>query len=195
MIHPSTPCLELLRCLQYIYIPTRYATLYQLDVSGNVFLTTYHSLHIQYLQKTPEHGPLRSETCRADTWVLINNQCNYIVYLVGMYIYSLPVFEHTFYICELITHRWHYISLTAVSIWRGFCMSGRKLLDLTTYTSTPRLGIRGLFWDELYFYSTFTQIISWICKSFATLLRYIVTMWSVTQTERDVRQNPELRLF
>ena len=26
-------------------------TLYQLEVSGNAFLTTYHSLHIQYLQK------------------------------------------------------------------------------------------------------------------------------------------------
>ena len=27
--------------------------------------------------------PLRSETFRADTWVLINNRCKYIVYLVG----------------------------------------------------------------------------------------------------------------
>ena len=31
-------------------------------------------------------GPLRSETCRADSWASINNQCCYIVYLVGMYI-------------------------------------------------------------------------------------------------------------
>ena len=34
---------------------------------GNcVSYSTYHSLHIQYLQETPEDGPLRSETCRAD---------------------------------------------------------------------------------------------------------------------------------
>ena len=38
-------------------------------------------------KEAPEDGPLRSETCRADTWALINNQCCYIVYLVGMYIY------------------------------------------------------------------------------------------------------------
>ena len=36
---------------------------------------------------TFEDGPLRSETCRADTRASINNQCCYIVYLVGMYIY------------------------------------------------------------------------------------------------------------
>ena len=47
---------------------------------------------------------------------------------------SLPLFQHTFHICELVTHRWHYISLTEFSIWRGFCMSDRKLLDPTTYT-------------------------------------------------------------
>ena len=40
-------------------------------------------------KEAPEDGPLRSETCRADTWTLINNQCCYIVYLVGMYIYYI----------------------------------------------------------------------------------------------------------
>ena len=44
-----------------------------------------------------------------------------------------PLFQHTFHIYELVTHRWRYISLTAFSIWRGFCMSGRKRLDPTTY--------------------------------------------------------------
>ena len=38
-------------------------------------------------KEAPEDGPLRSETCRADTWASINNQCCYTVYLVGMYIY------------------------------------------------------------------------------------------------------------
>jgi hypothetical protein len=27
----------------------------------------------------------------------------------------------------------YYISLAVISIWRGFCVSGRKLLDPTTY--------------------------------------------------------------
>ena len=48
---------------------------------------------------------------------------------IAIFQHSLPLFQHTFHICELVTHRWHYISLTAFSIWPGFCMSGRKLLD------------------------------------------------------------------
>ena len=56
--------------------------------------TTYHSLHIQHLKEAPEDGPLRSETCRADTWASINNQCCYIVYPVGMYIYLVWVFRN-----------------------------------------------------------------------------------------------------
>ena len=51
-------------------------TLYQRDVSAHTIVCTY-----SVYKEAPEHGPLRSETCRADTWVLINNQCNYIVYL------------------------------------------------------------------------------------------------------------------
>ena len=38
-------------------------------------------------KEAPKDGLLQSETCRADTWASINNQCCYIVYLVGMYIY------------------------------------------------------------------------------------------------------------
>ena len=30
-------------------------------------------------------------------------------------------------------HRWRYVSLAAFSNWRGFCMSGRKLLDPPSY--------------------------------------------------------------
>ena len=70
--------------LQYIYIPQ---TFYQRNVSDSAVLTTYHSLHIQHLKEAPEDGPLRPETCRADTYASINNQCCNIVYLVGMYIY------------------------------------------------------------------------------------------------------------
>ena len=58
-------------------------TLYQLDVSARTIVRTY-----SIYKEAPEDGPLRAETCRADTWVLINHQCNYIVYLVGMYIYE-----------------------------------------------------------------------------------------------------------
>ena len=60
--------------------------LYQWDVSGSAFLATYHSLHIQHLKRSSRmdrYGPKHVELTR----VLINNQCNYNVYLVGMYIY------------------------------------------------------------------------------------------------------------
>ena len=57
-------------------------TLYQRDVSPRTIVCTY-----SIYKEAPEDGPLRFETRRADTRVLINNQCNYIVYLVGMYIY------------------------------------------------------------------------------------------------------------
>ena len=54
-------CLLVLRCQLYMFrtVTTRYVqlvqrkTLYQLDVSGSAFLTTYYSLHIQYLQRSP----------------------------------------------------------------------------------------------------------------------------------------------
>ena len=49
------------------------------DVSARTIVCTY-----SIYKEAPEDGPLRSETCTADTWVLINNQCNYIVYLVGI---------------------------------------------------------------------------------------------------------------
>ena len=57
-------------------------TLYQLDVSAHTIVCIY-----SIYKEAPEDGPLRSETCRADTWALINNQCCYTVYPVGMYIY------------------------------------------------------------------------------------------------------------
>ena len=57
-------------------------TLHQWDVSPHTIVCTY-----SIYKEAPEDGPLRSETCRADTCALINNQCYYIVYLVWMYIY------------------------------------------------------------------------------------------------------------
>ena len=45
---------------------------------------------------------------------------------------GLPLFQHTFQLIHEPHHRWYFISLTAFSIWRGFCMSGRKLLDPTS---------------------------------------------------------------
>ena len=57
-------------------------TLYRRGVSARIIVCTY-----SIYKEAPEDRPLRSETCRADTWALINNQCCYIVYLVGMYIY------------------------------------------------------------------------------------------------------------
>ena len=60
-------------------------TLYQRDVSDSAFLTTYHICTYSIYKEAPEDGPLRSETCRADTWTSINNQCCHIVYLFGMY--------------------------------------------------------------------------------------------------------------
>ena len=42
-------------------------------------------------KEAPEDGPLRSETCRADTWASINNQCCYIVYL-GTYMYCKKLY-------------------------------------------------------------------------------------------------------
>ena len=56
-------------------------TLYRRDVSAHAIACTYG-----IYKEAPEDGALRSEACRADTWVLINNKCKYIVYLVGMYI-------------------------------------------------------------------------------------------------------------
>ena len=43
-------------------------TLYQLDVSARTIVCTY-----SIYKEAPEDGPLRSETCRAETWVLIKN--------------------------------------------------------------------------------------------------------------------------
>ena len=59
--------------------------------------------------EAPEDGPLRSETCRADTYASVNNQCCNIVYLVGMYIY-----------CKMHTY---YLSFTLIrcEIWIRFC--------------------------------------------------------------------------
>ena len=57
-------------------------TLYQRDASGHTIVCTY-----SIYKEAPEDGPLRFETCRADTWASKNNQCCYIVYLVGLYIY------------------------------------------------------------------------------------------------------------
>ena len=60
-------------------------------------------------KEAPEDGPLRSETCRADTWVLINNQCCYVVYLVGMYIYCKKNDTWTFQ-CQV--QRRHIVNIT-----------------------------------------------------------------------------------
>ena len=43
------------------------------------------------------------------------------------------VFQHSFQLIHYPHHNWHYISVTAFSIWRGFCTSGQKILDPTTY--------------------------------------------------------------
>ena len=67
-----------------IWIPQ---TLYQRDVSDSAFLTTYHSLHIQHLKRSSWGWTVTVRNMRTDTWASINNQCCYIVYLVGMYIY------------------------------------------------------------------------------------------------------------
>ena len=40
-------------------------------MSSSTRITTYHSLHIQLVQNAPDDGPLRSETCRSETQLLI----------------------------------------------------------------------------------------------------------------------------
>ena len=58
-------CLIINSCrdiLWYVLIRPAGTTLYQLDVSDSAFLTTY-----SIYKEAPEDGPLRSETCRADT--------------------------------------------------------------------------------------------------------------------------------
>ena len=50
--------LLVLRCQLYMFRP---------DVSARTIVCTY-----SIYKEAPEDGPLRSETCRADTWVLIN---------------------------------------------------------------------------------------------------------------------------
>ena len=44
-----------------------WGTLYQLDVSARTIVCTY-----SIYKEAPKDGPLRSETCTADTWILIN---------------------------------------------------------------------------------------------------------------------------
>ena len=96
----STDCLLMLRCQLYMF---RTVTVhpqellfvrccmcrlwYVLIRPAGTYQHIPYSAYTVSTKEAPEDGPLRSETCRADTWVLINNQCNYIVYLVGMYIY------------------------------------------------------------------------------------------------------------
>ena len=43
--------------------------------------------------------------------------------------YIFPVFQHILILIHEPHHRWRYTSLAAFTIWRGFCMSSRKLLD------------------------------------------------------------------
>ena len=75
------------RCQLYTFEEELPQTLHQWDIPDRAFLMTYHNLHIQHLKRSSLDGSLWSETCRADICALINNQCCYIVYLVGMYIY------------------------------------------------------------------------------------------------------------
>ena len=53
---------------QQTYVTTSFHKTWLIThTSPTLYYSTYHSLHIQYLQEAPEDGPLRSETCRADT--------------------------------------------------------------------------------------------------------------------------------
>ena len=63
-------------------------TLYQLDVSGSTPITTYHSLHIQYLHKSSwgwTHEVRNMYNCNLSAQEKLT-QWNRIVYLVGLYI-------------------------------------------------------------------------------------------------------------
>ena len=85
----STDCLLMLRCQLYMF---RTVTVHPQELlfrccMCRLWYVLIHPAGTTFEEEAPEDGPLRSETCRADTWVLINNQCNYIVYLVGLYIY------------------------------------------------------------------------------------------------------------
>ena len=65
-------CLLVLRCQLYMFRtvtvhPQELVALYQTDVSARTVVCTY-----SIYKEAPEDGPLRSETCKADTWVLIN---------------------------------------------------------------------------------------------------------------------------
>ena len=70
-------------------------------------------------KETPEDGPLRSETCRADTYASINNQYCYIVYLVGMYIYIAKNDTRTFQ-CQVPMTR-KYVYKSWIENFRNFC--------------------------------------------------------------------------
>ena len=68
-----------------------------------------------------------SKSFRPDQLFRVTNKTTLLFFNI------VSLYFHTLFTCELVTHRWYYTCLTAFSIWRGFCMSGRKLLDPTTY--------------------------------------------------------------
>ena len=71
-----------------------------------------------------------SKSFRPDRLFKVTNKTTLLFFnIVSLYFNTLS----NWYINLTIDGTRHYISLTAFSIWRGFCMSGRKLLEPTTY--------------------------------------------------------------
>ena len=71
------------------YTGEKTPTSVQLDVSTSTHSsTTYKSLEIQLVQNAPDDGPVRSETCRANTSAEYTHSLKNYLYLVGLHIYS-----------------------------------------------------------------------------------------------------------
>jgi hypothetical protein len=124
----TLPVLHFNRCLTTEYSEKRHTST---ATSTLTTKSTYRSLSAQRLTESTVLyvvGSNVSDLTNFQKWQKWNN--------FAIFQYSRPLFQHTFHICESVTLcplKKYYVSLTAFSNWHGFCMSGRKLLDPSTY--------------------------------------------------------------